>query len=211
MQYHPSLQVRAGSEAAEAQGLSAERKLHRAIFGAASEEPSEEEEQLEAVIAMSSGEAAEVLTERNLVMHGVVFKQAYRADPMELVTLVKRGVTAESVQALAKLMSISKERLADTLGLASATVNRKSRNQKPLSSDESSRVIGMARLVGQVQAMVEESGDPEGFDAANWVAQWLEQPLPALGGRRPAELMDTPEGQTLVSNLVARLQTGAYA
>ena len=134
MQYHPSLQVRAGSEAAEAQGLSAERKLHRAIFGAASEEPSEEEEQLEAVIAMSSGEAAEVLTERNLVMHGVVFKQAYRADPMELVTLVKRGVTAESVQALAKLMSISKERLADTLGLASATVNRKSRNQKRFDS-----------------------------------------------------------------------------
>jgi putative toxin-antitoxin system antitoxin component (TIGR02293 family) len=95
--------------------------------------------------------------------------------------------------------------------LASATVNRKSRDQKPLSSDESSRVIGMARLVGQVQAMVEESGDPEGFDAATWVAEWLEQPLPALGGRRPAELMDTPEGQNLVSNLVARLQTGAYA
>ena len=90
-------------------------------------------------------------------------------------------------------------------------MNRKSRDQKRLSSDESSRVIGMARLVGQVQAMVEESGDPEGFDAAPWVAQWLEQPLPALGGRRPAELMDTPEGESLVSNLVARLQTGAYA
>ena len=108
-------------------------------------------------------------------------------------------------------MSISKGQLADTLGLASATVNRKSWGQKPLSSDESARVFGMARLVGQVQVMVGESGDPEGFDAATWVAKWLEQRLPALGGRRPAELTDTPEGQNLVSNLVARFQTGAYA
>ena len=139
------------------------------------------------------------------------FTHAYRADPIELVTVVKRGVSADSVQVLAKLMSISKERLADTLGLAYATLNRKSRDHKPLSSDETSRVVGMARLVGQVQAMVEESGDIDGFDAATWVARWLEEPLPALGGRRPAELMDTPEGQSLVSNLVARLQTGAYA
>jgi putative toxin-antitoxin system antitoxin component (TIGR02293 family) len=185
---------------AAAEALSPEQRLLRAIFG-------ESEDSTDGPKSPGTSHVAH----RAVRASNIVFVQAYRADPMELVTLVKRGVTAESVQALAKLMSISKERLADTLGLASATVNRKSRDQKPLSSDESSRVIGMARLVGQVQAMVEESGDPEGFDAASWVAQWLEQPLPALGGRRPAELMDTPEGQNLVSNLVARLQTGAYA
>ena len=195
-------QASLSSGAAVAEAMSAEQKLLRAIFGTGTGREH----------AGGATANADVLATRgNSTVAYVVFKQAYRADPMELVTLVKRGVTAESVQALAKLMSISKERLADTLGLASATVNRKSRDQKPLSSDESSRVIGMARLVGQVQAMVEESGDPEGFDAATWVAEWLEQPLPALGGRRPAELMDTPEGQNLVSNLVARLQTGAYA
>jgi putative toxin-antitoxin system antitoxin component (TIGR02293 family) len=188
--------------------LSAEEKLLRAIFGVAQSEshiehPAPEPSRKYSWDVKLSNDYGTTVS--------VAFKHAYRADPMELVTLVKRGVPAESVQALAKLMSISKERLADTLGLASATVNRKSRDHKPLSSDESSRVVGMARLVGQVQAMVEESGDPEGFDAATWVAQWLEEPLPALGGRRPAELMDTPEGQSLVSNLVARLQTGAYA
>ena len=139
------------------------------------------------------------------------FTTAYRADAMERVDLVKQGVPADFVQTLARRMSVPKERLAGTLGLANATVNRKSRGKKPLSRDESSRVLGMARLVGQVQAMVEESGSPDGFDAATWVAQWLDKPLPALGGRRPAELMDTPEGQGLVSDLVARLQTGAYA
>ena len=70
---------------------------------------------------------------------------------------------------------------------------------------------GLARLVGQVQAMVEESGKPAGFDTAAWVASWLDRPLAALDGQRPAELMDTAEGQALVSQLVARMQSAAYS
>ncbi|MCY1243257.1 hypothetical protein D9M72_562650 [compost metagenome] len=59
--------------------------------------------------------------------------------------------------------------------------------------------------------MVETSGNPDGFDAAAWMAQWLDQPLPALGERRPAELMDTAEGQAIVSNMLSRAQSGGYA
>lgn len=69
----------------------------------------------------------------------------------------------------------------------------------------------VAELVGQVQTMIEESGRPAGFNASDWVAQWLDQPLPALGGQRPAELMETPDGQALIFSLVARFQGGAYA
>ncbi|MCW5322891.1 DUF2384 domain-containing protein [Verminephrobacter aporrectodeae subsp. tuberculatae] len=130
---------------------------------------------------------------------------------MECVRIVKLGVPATVVDVLAKRMVMSKEKLVAILGLARATVDRKARENKPLSADESSKVLGMARLLGQVQAMVEESGDPKGFNAAEWVARWLERPLPALGGQRPAELMDTPEGQRLVSQLVARMQSGAYS
>ncbi|KQP35911.1 hypothetical protein ASF44_19590 [Pseudorhodoferax sp. Leaf274] len=108
-------------------------------------------------------------------------------------------------------MKMPKERLLPTLGIAPATVSRKVRQALPLSSDDSERALGMARLVGQVQAMVEESGDPEGFDAAQWLAQWMEEPLPSLGGARPSELMDTSEGQAMVSNALARMQSGAYA
>jgi uncharacterized protein (DUF2384 family) len=72
-------------------------------------------------------------------------------------------------------------------------------------------VVGMAKLIGQVQTMVEESGDPTGFDAAQWLARWLDEPLPALDGKRPAEYMDTAEGRDLVSNLLAMAQSGAYA
>ena len=141
----------------------------------------------------------------------VDFRRFYEADPMEQVCIVKRGVNARLVDVLAASMQMPKEKLISTLGLARATIQRKSSLQTALSSDESSRVIGVSKLIGQAQAMVEESGALEDFDAAAWIAQWLDQPLPVLNGRRPGDLMDTAEGQAMVSQLLGRLQSGAYA
>ena len=80
-----------------------------------------------------------------------------------------------------------------------------------LSPGESERIIGLARIVGQLETLIQESGDPEGFDAAAWMSRWLNDPVPALGGMRPIDLMDTVEGRSLVSTTLAKLQSGAYA
>ena len=141
----------------------------------------------------------------------VKFVEAFRAAPMNRIRLIKHGISAEAVEQMSKDMSIPKARLAATLGLARTTVDRKVREDKPLSADEGSRLLGMASLIGQVQIMIEESGNPEGFNAAEWVARWIDRPLPALGGQKPAELMDTSDGQALVSNIVARMQSGTYS
>jgi uncharacterized protein (DUF2384 family) len=69
----------------------------------------------------------------------------------------------------------------------------------------------VASLVSQVQSIVEQSGDPAGFDAAQWVAHWIETPVLALGGRMPIELLDTAEGRDQVSKVLAMTQSGAYA
>ena len=81
----------------------------------------------------------------------------------------------------------------------------------PVSPDESERLIGFAKLVGQVEAMIQDSGNRPNFDARAWVARWLVEPLPAFGGARPIEFMDTMEGQGLVSAALAKAQSGAYA
>lgn len=139
------------------------------------------------------------------------FVKIFDFDAMQRVRAVKQGLPATLPGDMASRMGMSKERLYATLGLPRATVERKARNSKPLSADESSRVLGIGHLVGQVQRMVEQSGQPEGFDAAVWVARWMERPVPALGGLKPADLMDTAEGQGIVSNLLSRTQSGAYA
>jgi putative toxin-antitoxin system antitoxin component (TIGR02293 family) len=158
------------------------------------------------------GQGFEVVTDGKGKQFIVVnFRKIYEADPLEQVSIVKRGVNARWVDVIASTMHVPKEKLIVTLGLGRATIQRKSSQQTALSSDESSRVMGVSKLIGQAQAMVEESGAPEDFDAAEWVAQWLDQPLPALNGGRPGDLMDTAEGQAMVSQLLSRLQSGAYA
>jgi len=134
-----------------------------------------------------------------------------RATTIERVEIVKAGVPAKFLVYIADRMSISKEQLYTTIGVSRATVDRKVRAKKLLSQDESERTLGLARLVAQAESMVKESGNPENFDAARWLAKWLEIPQESLGGKRPSELIDTADGRGLVADLIARAQTGAYA
>jgi len=94
---------------------------------------------------------------------------------MERLERIKRGVSAGEVMKLAVLMNTSQDRLMKRLGLPRATVVRKTKAHQNLSTEQGERVVGLSKLVGQVQTIVEESGNLEGFDAAHWVGQWLER------------------------------------
>ncbi len=139
------------------------------------------------------------------------FTEIYSAQPVDRIKLIKDGVPADYVVRISKSMGITRERLFIVLGLPKSTIERKITHNQALPTDQGERVLGIARLVGQVEMMVNESGNPEGFDAAEWVANWITAPSPALGGVTPASYMDTSEGQELVSGLIAKMQSGAYA
>lgn len=66
-------------------------------------------------------------------------------------------------------------------------------------------------LTRQVETMVAESGNPGGFDAREWLQDWLKQPCPALGNSLPLKFLDTVERQTIVSGLLAQMQSGTFA
>ena len=147
---------------------------------------------------------------RDVLSRRLPLASLYPFDAIERIDLVKEGVPAGLLVVICEDMAISKDKLYTTIGLVRATINRKLREQQMLSQDESERVLGIARLVGQVETIVKESGVSEGFDAAKWIAAWLERPQASLGGRRPAELMDTADGRGIVSDLIARMQSSAY-
>jgi putative toxin-antitoxin system antitoxin component (TIGR02293 family) len=137
--------------------------------------------------------------------------QLYRVGPQERIAAIRQGVPASMIGSLSSRMGMSKETLLSSLGLSRATISRKEKEATVLSKDESERVLGIATLIDMAQTMVEQSGDPVGFDAARWVSAWLTKPLPALGGETPASYMDTFEGQKLVAELLSMSQSGAYA
>jgi putative toxin-antitoxin system antitoxin component (TIGR02293 family) len=138
------------------------------------------------------------------------FGEVYRAAPMERVKLIKAGVAPDAVGDIAEAMGAPQEAVIRDLGIARSTWARKRAQHAPLEQNASEKVIGLAALIGQVETLVEEQGAPAGFDAAKWFRDWMRQPVPALGGRRPVELLDTREGQQIVSNLLDAIRAGAY-
>ena len=141
----------------------------------------------------------------------IVDDNVYLLNAVDRIELIRRGVPAARLAVLSAQMGVPDGRLLALLGMSRATVSRKVRAKQPLPPEESERVLGVESLIGQVDTMVRESGEPAGFDAARWLAGWLATPVPALNGRTPASYLDTIEGQKLLSDLLATAQSGAYA
>lgn len=135
----------------------------------------------------------------------------YDMQPVDRAGLVKGGVPSRFVGSISTDMGVTKDRFVKITGLSKATINRKIANKTNLSADESEKLVGLGKLIGQVESIVKESGSPEGFKAAKWFGDWIVQPAPALGGRKPEEFLDTSDGRDAISKLLAQIQSGAYA
>ena len=153
-----------------------------------------------AIVALARDEAA-----------ALSYITVYRASPLERIDMIRRGIPASEAKRMFADLSIGQGAGFKALNLPTATVNKKAKHGDTLSPEESERIVGFAKLVGQLEAMIQDSGDPMNFDARAWMARWLTEPLPAFGGARPADLVDTMEGQGLVSAALAKVQSGAYA
>lgn len=139
------------------------------------------------------------------------FAALYRASPLARIDVIKAGVPARDAKKLSAALHFDQQLMFDALQLKTATVNRKALRNERLSTEDSERVVGLAKLVGQLLATLEDAGSSEEFDASSWMSHWLLQPLPALGGNKPLDLLDTMEGQSLVSRALSQIQSGAYA
>lgn len=131
--------------------------------------------------------------------------------PAKLVEWIRKGVPASAFRTVAVDLGMDQERLIKSLGVGRSTLKRKVAKKQRLSSPDSERVLGVTQLVAEAQRVVEESGEREGFDAAAWVGEWIQTPVPALGNRRPEEYLDTAMGQLQVLQILRQMQSGTYA
>ena len=131
------------------------------------------------------------------------------APPMQLLETERQGVDAAFLGDMAGRMDVSYSHLAEALGIPKATAARKLANNEKING---AAAIGLARLLAIARDMVEDSTAPEAekFDTAKWLGQWIEQPQPALGGRKPSALLDTPTGVAMVTKLLGAIRSGAY-
>lgn len=141
----------------------------------------------------------------------MAYADAFDLPVQEQIDYVKRGLPAQGVPQVAADLHLSTDRYISILGLPKSTLARKIKENQRLPVEQSERVFQTMRLVGLVQQLVKDYGDAQGFDAAQWLGQWIEQPNPALGGNCPAGYLDTATGAALVESLLHAMVSGAYA
>jgi|GEM_PF-685200 len=136
----------------------------------------------------------------------------HAADPIQLIEIERKGVAGIFVKDLSRRMEIPAQRMFDILGVAKATAEKKVAAGELLTGNGGRAALGLARLLGIAKEIVDNSTAPEAkdFDSVKWLGQWLETPQPALGGRKPATLIDTPTGLEVVSKLLGAIESGAY-
>ena len=134
------------------------------------------------------------------------------ATPMEIVHLERAGVRGALLKELARGMAIPSSRMFAILGVPKATAEKKAAAGEIVTGRGAQAAIGMLRLLG-IAKDIAASGTVKNaarFEAARWLGGWIERPQPALGGRKPADLLDTPTGVDVVARLLGSIASGAY-
>lgn len=134
---------------------------------------------------------------------GVALFDAVEAGvPTHIVKMIA-GATGESVTAIMNLVGVSQ-----------STFLRKEVAKEPLPDVAGHRIMGYLRVVATLRRLLDESGDPErmkDFDLEGWVAQWMHEELPDLGGKTPAGMLRNPEGLRAVEQVLERMRGGLVA
>jgi putative toxin-antitoxin system antitoxin component (TIGR02293 family) len=144
---------------------------------------------------METAAIAEVLGGRKVLKK--VIKQ-----PDDLARLVREGLPAGSVTALAHKLQIGNSVLSRKLGIPQRTLTRRLSQQSLLTSAESDRTVRMARVYANAVEMI---GDEEK------AIEWLRTPNRALGGEKPLDHLDTDVGAQMVEDILGRIAYGVYS
>lgn len=121
--------------------------------------------------------------------------------PMQWIALIREGIPAASIDALCKTLRIKQSDLAATLGIPERTLARR-KKEGQLHSDESAKLIRLARVVGRAHEVFED------LDAG---LDWLKSRNAALSGATPLSLLDTDIGAEAVLDTLGRIEHGVFA
>jgi putative toxin-antitoxin system antitoxin component (TIGR02293 family) len=122
--------------------------------------------------------------------------------PDDLAQLVRRGLPASSVTALAEKLDVGNTVLSRKLGIPQRTLTRRLSQRSRLTAAESDRTVRFARMYASAVEMI---GDVEK------AVQWLRTPNRALGGERPLDQLDTDLGARAVEDILGRIAYGVYS
>ncbi len=120
--------------------------------------------------------------------------------PLEQIESIRNGIATQLFDQLAVALGIGKEALARTLNINAQTLRK--RKSRVLSPEEAEKSLRVARIFAFATEVLESEDEAR---------RWLSDSIPALGGKRPLDLLDTDVGAQQVTNLLGCIKWDLYA
>lgn len=122
------------------------------------------------------------------------------SNEMDLIKISRVGLPKKSLDALAKKLGVSMERMSALLHISHRTLQRKSPSDN-LSVHVSEQILSIAEVI---RKGIEVMGDQ------NRLELWLHSELSSLNHKKPIDLMDTTFGTRLLISILGRIEHGVY-
>lgn len=129
-------------------------------------------------------------------------------DPIARIERERDGVPARIADALRHRMGMPASEFSRLLGIAQATFKKKVADDEPLTGRYGDAVADLGEILATASGVLPP--EQKDFDVPRWFTDWIDIPQPSLGGRKPADILDTPTGRALVKRLVGAFGSGAY-
>jgi putative toxin-antitoxin system antitoxin component (TIGR02293 family) len=130
--------------------------------------------------------------------YGGSIGQPYRSQ-FEAVKLVTSGLPISAIARFQKTSGMTLDRIKQVIHISEGSFTRRKQTGR-LSQEESERLLRLSRIYEQTVALYDR-------DAAG-ALEWLETRVPALGGQRPLDLLETEPGAREVEDLIGRIAHG---
>lgn len=135
-----------------------------------------------------------------LILGGKEFSDNEPSSSIEYIQISSQGIPKQSVINLAEVLNVPMKEIARLLNISYKTLGRLQKKDL-LAPLESSLSIELANLTAKGVSVFEDS------DRFN---TWLKKENRALGGRAPFDLLNTPTGIKMVTQVLERIEEGVY-
>jgi len=122
------------------------------------------------------------------------------SNEMDLIKITRVGLPKKSLDALAKKLGVSMERMSALLHISHRTLQRKSPTDH-LSVHVSEQILSIAEVI---RKGIEVMGDQDRLEI------WLHSELSSLNHKKPIDLMDTTFGTRILIRILGRIEHGVY-
>ncbi len=153
----------------------------------------------------------------HLVIYGNSFGQAMipetLSDPARQIAAERSGLPSSEVRELARLLHWSDALMLRVIDVPPASWTRKKSQDAAINGAPGFAALTLRALLDRAQEVVQATVAPDRVDSVDvgqWLGEWLQTPMPALGGKCPIDLLDVPAGQAVVLRLLGSLDSGAY-